>query len=293
MSRVDQALRRASEHTSRNLAHAEHPEVADAAGLHLYPWETGPVGSPLESAAPLPRATIVAPRLRERRPVGPGYLAVERTLVVNERANPLAIVQYRRLAGALHDLQAARGLKTVMVTSALPSDGKTLTVANLALTLSESFARRVLLIDGDLRRPSVHTLFRLRNERGLSDVLLSESEDLPLQELSSNLSVLPAGRPDSNAMAAVTSDRMEDLIDKRADQFDWILLDAAPVPFMPDAQLLARITGAVLFVIAAGSTPYPLVVRAMAALGPDSVIGTVLNRVANDAIPGGTTLSAR
>jgi capsular exopolysaccharide synthesis family protein len=213
--------------------------------------------------------------------------------VINERANPLAIVQYRRLAGALHDLQAARGLKTLMVTSALPNDGKTLTVANLALTLSESFARRVLLIDADLRRPSVHTLFRLRNERGLRDVLLSESEDIPLQELSANLSVLTAGRPDVNAMAAVTSDRMEDLIDTRSDEFDWTLLDAAPVPFMPDAELLARITGAALFVIAAGSTPYALVHKAMSALGPDSIVGTVLNRVANDAIPGGTTLRAR
>jgi protein-tyrosine kinase len=293
MSRVDQALRRASEGTSPKLADAEHGEEPDNAGLHLYPRESGSAGIPLESLAPEPRSAIVTPRLRERRPFGTRQVAAERTLVVNERANPLAVVQYRRLAGALHDLQAAQGLKTVMVTSALPNDGKTLTVANLALTLSESFARRVLLIDGDLRRPSVHTLFKLRNERGLSDVLLSESEDLPLQQLSANLSVLPAGRSDLNAMAAVTSDRMEDLIDKRVDQFDWVLLDAAPVPFMPDARLLARIIGAVLFVIAAGSTPYPLVDKAMAALGPESVIGTVLNRVANEAIPGATVLSAQ
>jgi Mrp family chromosome partitioning ATPase len=119
-------------------------------------------------------------------------------------------------------------------------------------------------------------------------VLLTESNDIPLLRISANLSVLPAGHPDVTTSAALTSDRMEDLVDQLAPQFDWILLDAAPVSFMPEAELLARMTGAVLFVIRAGSTPYPLVERAIAALGPDWVVGTVLNRVATDDIPGAT-----
>jgi non-specific protein-tyrosine kinase len=196
-------------------------------------------------------------------------------------------VQYRQLAAAVQQLQTDGGLRTLMVTSALPNDGRTLTVANLALTLSEA-ARRVLLIDADIRQPSLHTLFKLPNACGLSDVLLSERNDLALLQVSPNLSVLPAGRPDLNTIAALTSDRMEDLLEHLSAQFDWILLDAAPVWSMPDARLLARLTGAVLFVIGAGSTPYPLVEKAIATLGAESVVGTVLNRVVNENIPAAT-----
>ena len=81
----------------------------------------------------------------------------------------MSVEQYRRLAGAVHGLQVDRGLKTLMVTSAVPNEGKTLTVTNLALTLSESYKRRVLLIDADLRRPSVHDLFRIPNTTGLAE----------------------------------------------------------------------------------------------------------------------------
>ena len=204
--------------------------------------------------------------------------------MVNEKAAPIAVEQYRRLAGSLHDLQIERGLKTLMVTSALPNEGKTLTVANLALTLSESCKDRVLLIDADLRRPSVHTVFRLPNNDGLSDVLSSGRAELPLFEISEHLSVLPAGHSDQ-PMAGLTSDRMRALLNECAATFDWVLLDAAPVGFMPDAQLLARLTGAVLFVIEAQSTPHQIVTRAIAQIDPDCIIGSVLNCVAEHDVP--------
>ena len=79
--------------------------------------------------------------------------------MVSKEAPPIAVEQYRRLAGAVHDLQIEQGLKTLMVTSAVPNEGKTLTSANLALTLSESCKHRVLLIDADLRRPFIHRYF--------------------------------------------------------------------------------------------------------------------------------------
>ena len=109
--------------------------------------------------------------------------------MVNGTTTPVAVEQYRRLAGTLHELQVEQGLKTLMVTSALPKEGKTLTVVNLALTLSESCRRRVLLIDADLRRPFIHEVFQLPNVRGLNDVLGSERGELPLQPVSEHLSV--------------------------------------------------------------------------------------------------------
>ena len=286
MSRIDEAWKRASgavPHTRESAAFAERLEESQEDVLHHYPREGGLAAIAAEAPARLPRPTVVAPRTGDRRQLGPLDVTFERKLVVGRKVSPIAVEQYRRLAGAVHDLQVEQGLKTLMVTSALPSEGKTLTVANLALTLSEACSRRVLLIDADLRRPFVHQVFRLPNARGLSDVLRSERGEMPFLQVSEHLTVLPAGKLDQPM--ALTSDRMRVLLEQSAASFDWVLIDAAPVGFMPDAQLLARLTRAVLFVIAAHATPHTLVSRAIAELGPECVVGTVLNCVEEHNIP--------
>jgi capsular exopolysaccharide synthesis family protein len=206
--------------------------------------------------------------------------------LVTGETSAVSLEQYRRLAAVLHDEQADAQLKTVMVTSAVPDEGKTLTATNLALTLSESYGRRVLVVDADLRCPTMHTTLGLSNDRGLSDALRSSNGDLPLTQVSDNLSVLTAGRPGSNPLASLTSARMEEILRDCAARFDWVILDTAPVGVLPDAQVLARFVGGVILVIGAGSTPAAAVERAVAELGgPDAIIGTVLNRVDERRIP--------
>jgi capsular exopolysaccharide synthesis family protein len=180
-----------------------------------------------------------------------------------------------------------RTLKTVLVTSALPGEGKTLTVINLALTLSEDFGRRVLVIDADVRRPAIHDVLGLSNAVGLTDVLRPGMEHLPLQEVSSRLSVLTAGRAifDPRNLA---SDRMRSLLRDAASSFDWVLLDAPAIDRAPDARLLAGVSRAVLFVIARGTTRFSAVERAMSEIGRGSIIGAVLNEV-----PGGRLVRRR
>lgn len=292
MSRIERAWR-AAESPPRSLestAGAPRQDSASDDVLATYPRERAihvGSGASQDPVAQHPTAAaqdpVVAPRTGEYRQIGPAPAELERKLVTSHLAVPIAVEQYRRLAGTLHDLQAEQGLKTLMVTSALPGEGKTLTITNLALTLSEACRRRVLLIDADLRRPAVHTVFGLPNTRGLTDVLRSERGDLPLLQVSEHLAVLPAGSIDQPM--ALTSDRMRLLLERAAATYDWVLLDAAPVGFMPDAQLLARLTRAVLFVIAANSTPHGLVSRAVAELGPECIVGTVLNRVDEDNVP--------
>ena len=94
-----------------------------------------------------------------------------------------------------------------------------------------------------------------------------------------------ARKPELAPLVGLTSTRMADLLDRLGEQFDWILFDTPPVGLLPDAQLLARLTRAVVFVIAAGVTPQSTVERAVAELGPECVIGTVLNRVEDRRIP--------
>jgi protein-tyrosine kinase len=288
MSRIDQAWRRASGSLNQNPEPelpAERGEQTEDAALQRYARETA-ARAPIEPPVLSPHRTIVAPRLPRPRQFGRPQVTFDRKLVVNEKAEPRAVEQYRRLAAALEEIQGQRRLKALMITSASACDGKTLTSANLGLTFSETRGKRVLLIDGDVRRPSIHTLFRVPNTSGLSHVLRSDHGDVSFSQITANLSVLTAGEPDLNTMSALTSDRMQDLVEQFAGQFDWVLIDAAPVGFMADSPLLARITGAVLFVIGAESTPYPLVQRALYALGPEFVVGTVLNRVADDYIQG-------
>lgn len=196
----------------------------------------------------------------------------------------LSVEQYRRLAVVLHEEQVDRQLKTVMITSALPQEGKTLTLVNLALTLSESYERRVLVIDADLRCPSVHALLDIPNERGLSEAL-RDNHQLPFISVSSRLSALTAGYPGPRPLARLSSTQMTEVVAKCAAEFDWVLIDTPPVGVLPDAQVLARLAGAVIFVIRAGSTPAAAVQRAIAELGADSIIGTVLNHVDERRVP--------
>jgi Mrp family chromosome partitioning ATPase len=93
------------------------------------------------------------------------------------------------------------------------------------------------------------------------------------------LSVLTAGRPGPAPLADLTSERMAEIVQDSAAKFDWVLLDTPPVGLLPDAQVLVRLAGAVVFVIAAGSTPAAAVERAIAQVGTEAIIGTVLNRV--------------
>jgi len=280
MSRIDEAWRRTSGESTGAVRLEETVETL----MHRYPAEVGrSAASPSPAAVErLPHWTIAAPRTGARSQLGPLHPEHERKLVVSDKVNPVAVEQYRRLAAAVHELQIEQGLKTLMVTSAVPHEGKTLTAVNLALTLSEACERRVLLIDADLRRPFIHQILQIPNARGLSDALHNDAES-PLMQVSEFLSVLPAGH--TTEPMALTSDRMRVLLERYAASFDWVLLDAAPVGFMPDAQLLARLTRAVLFVIASHVTPHSLVSRAIADIGEDCVIGTVLNRVEAQDIP--------
>jgi capsular exopolysaccharide synthesis family protein len=205
-------------------------------------------------------------------------------LVKASTTSAVSVEQYRRLAATLHEVQVSNGLKTVMLTSSVPNEGKTLTSVNLAVTLSDSYARRVLLIDADLRWPCLHTLLGLGNTSGLSEVLAEEPPELPLVQVSDRLSVLTAGQPGPTPLAGLSSPRMRALLEECGRRFDWVLLDTPPVGVLPDAQLLARLAGAVVLVIGAGSTPAAIVERSVAELGPECIIGTVLNRVDRHAI---------
>jgi capsular exopolysaccharide synthesis family protein len=230
------------------------------------------------------RASIARP-VSMRRLKLPDDAELQARLVC-DTANTVSLEQYRRLGAVLHEAQAQKQSKTVMITSALPHEGKTLTVVNLALTLSESYGRRVLMIDADLRWPSLHTVLDIPNDQGLSEALQDDQHELPITEVSGRLSALTGGKPGPTPLIGLSSKRMAEVLEECAARFDWVLIDTPPVGVLPDAQVLTRLVGEVILVIGAGSTPAAAIERAVAELGgPDAISGTVLNRVEEHRIP--------
>ncbi len=251
----------------RPSKNGHHPAADPAADAML----TLPAG---DGPAVPPAAPVVMPGLAEHLDSN-----LREKVVVDENMMPASREQYRRLAAALHNAQASTGVKVIMISSAVPDEGKTLTAANLALTLSESYRRNVLLIDADLRRPSMHTIFKVRGAPGLNEGLTAPDEPkLPLHDVSPRLTILPAGMPNSDPMAGLTSRRMQSLIDEAREAFAWVIIDTPPVGLLTDANLLASMVDGAVLVIKAGSTPYDLVKRAVDTIGPAKLLGVVLNR---------------
>ncbi len=199
-------------------------------------------------------------------------------LAIDEQMAPVHREQYRRLAASLHQLRSD-GLSIVMVASAVPGEGKTLTAANLGLTFSQSYHREVLLIDADLRRPGLHKAFGLANEDGLSEMVAGSIErKLTARPVLPQLWLLPAGGPTADPMAVLTSPRMKRVFGQAAESFEWVIVDTPAMTLLPDASLLASMVDGVLLVVRAGSTPCEAVRRVVESIGRGRIVGTVLNR---------------
>jgi protein-tyrosine kinase len=291
LSRLDEALRRKGQGGSKRVSDdgdgvfVSAWDAADELRSEQAPPEPIRVPAPItpmplrETVRPHERPMIPDARAEERSPVALSRNWGERLAIAPE-AHPMLVEQYRRLAATLHHAQIAGGIRRVMVTSASSDDGKTLTAVNLALVLSESYRRRVLLIDADLRRPSLGNVVDVTNAPGLSDALKAPHETkLGILQVTPMLMVLPAGRPDPDPMGGLTSARMRHILEEAAGRFDWVILDAPPMGPMADASLLSQMVDGAVFVLRAGRTQYSLVQKAVEALGRERILGVVLNGV--------------
>lgn len=279
MTRVSDALERAARRadTAQPADAQPVPVPSEDVSIDLWPQEN-PVGTvPQAPELSTERQTNL---LKDESEPSFHTLALGNSekLVSAPTVDRGSVEQYRRLAARLHLSQTERGTRSVMITSALAGEGKTLTSTNLALTLSDSYKRRVLLIDADLRRPGVHELFKLPNVTGLNDGIRSDDErKVPLIRVSEYLSIVTAGRPDPDPMSVLSSDRMRRVLADAARTFDWVIVDTPPVVMLSDAHLLATLVDTVVMVVEAAVTPLRAMKQAVEAVGRDRIFGVVLN----------------
>jgi capsular exopolysaccharide synthesis family protein len=280
MSRLDVALQRAASGSigepfvsESDLPHdAPHDRGDDARAVEMLARPDAPGAGSLQ----VERAATHEPPEFRFEAFHPSHAE---KMVIADSLPPALREQFRRLGAVLHHAQSASGMKSLMISSAVPNEGKTLTATNIALTLSESYQRRVLLVDGDLRRPSLDEIFQAPPVFGLSEALTSEPEQrVSLLQISENLWLLPAGRRNSDPMSALTSSRMRRLLSEAVASFDWVVVDTPPVGILADANLLSSIVDAAILVVRAGQTPAADVQRAVDTIGRERILGIVLNR---------------
>lgn len=265
-----EALQRAEEERRRKVTGVE---------------SSAPAAVPFESAAPPAATTAKAPGflsrlLRRRRDP-----AVEEPGDANKRRIALlqpdsyVAEQYRSLRGRLDSLASQRPLKTLAVTSANSSEGKSTCAVNLATVTAMSVGRSVLLIDCDLRRPKVHWTLGLQPQVGLAEVLLNQAtlEEAILKLDGVNLDVLPVRSVPSNPSELLASPEMRKLMEEAASRYDRVILDTPACLGLPDAKSVSELCDGLVMVVRAAATPREEVQAALDILDRRKVVGLVLN----------------
>jgi capsular exopolysaccharide synthesis family protein len=202
-------------------------------------------------------------------------------IVLHTDPSSPAADRFRYLRVCLRELWTAGKLRSLLITSALPNDGKSTMSLNLATALAEGGRRSVLLLEADLHNPSLSKKLGLENRPGLSDCLEGGSNPLSairrLEPL--NWYFLPAGNAVGHPTELLQTEALALLMQKLSSLFDWVVVDSPPVIPVTDALSLARQTSATILVAREGCTPREAVEKAVALIGKQRLLGVILNGV--------------
>jgi len=191
--------------------------------------------------------------------------------------------KFRFLGVRLRQLQHSRPLKKLLITSTIPEEGKSTVCANLATILARRQQPKILLLEGDLRRPSLSKQFGLERIPGLSEWL--KGDPRPIKDIyrleGPNLWFLPAGRPPENPLELMQSGRLSELLNQLSGWFDWIIIDSPPILPLADTSVWARLADGILLVTREGITKKRMLQRGLQALEQSKLLGAVVNSSAN------------
>jgi protein-tyrosine kinase len=197
----------------------------------------------------------------------------------NAGLSPLGAEQFRTLRSRLCQLRSTQSLRSILITSAVPGEGKTFVASNLAQAIVRQPDRRALVIDADLRCSRLHMPFGAPSAPGLTDYLRGEADEMAVIQhgQEGNLCLIPGGGEVTNPSELLSNGRLKILLNRVAPAFDWVILDSPPCLPVADASVLADLCDGVLLVIRAASTPAETARRASQELQGRNVVGVVLN----------------
>ncbi|KOA20587.1 tyrosine-protein kinase YwqD [Clostridium homopropionicum DSM 5847] len=202
-------------------------------------------------------------------------------LIVEKEPKSIAAEAYRTLRTNIQYSSFDNNIKTILVTSSGPSEGKSTTAGNLALSMAQA-DKKILIIDCDLRKPTVHKKFNISNEKGLSNYLIGEVKlEEVMTKYSDNLYLLTSGTIPPNPAEILSSKKMKEFLESVKNQFDSIVIDSPPVLAVTDAQILSTIVEGVLLVVATGETEKEATIKSKELLKKvnANILGVVMTKM--------------
>jgi len=286
MSRIYEALKRAAQKRSTQLAAGLEAQVAEVAGdiqrsvtrasnvaRPAAPSRIVAAGSP---AVPLSYEELI---MRCNRPEW--RLDALNSVFQNPKLGQGVSERFRTLRSRLYQIAGARTLRRLLVTSSVSGEGKTFVSSNLAQSIVQQADMRVLLVDADIRASRLHAMLGAPSRPGLSDYLRGEADEFEVIQkgMAENLCLIPGGSQVSNPSELLLSDRMKHLLELLTPIFDWVIIDSPPAMPVPDPSILASLVDGVLLVVQAGFTHVAVAEKIAAQFQAHNLLGVVLNRV--------------
>ncbi len=275
MSRVHDALRRA-EKSGVVTAPAAHPSGETAGPAAALDTGASPAGMNLADSN-LSGSNLAG--LLELVEEVPFRTTADSLLIDATRPHEAPMEEFRTLRTRLNHMQSLQPIHSVVITSASPAEGKSLTAANLALAESHLAGNPTLLADFDFRRPIIHTLFGIDRSPGITDYLMGQA---PLHKVikriaGTSLYIMPAGQAVINPLELLNLREVKHLMERLPSLFQWVIMDTPPLLFAADANLLGTLSDGTLLVVRIGHTTIDSVTRAMQSLCNNNVLGIVVN----------------
>jgi len=281
MSRIHEALKKAEQERATNLGGSAQDEFVPV-----------PIGPPvlgdLASAAMRDVATAGSQEAMLSRCVPMQWNPDPATMLfANGNDSARGTEEYRTLRSRLYQMREKMPLKKLLVTSALPQEGKSFTSVNLAQVMARQHGRRVLLIDGDLRGPRLHLMLGTMAGPGLSDYLEGKNDEFSIMQRAplENLFFIPSGSGIEDPAELIGNGRLKLLLQRLEPLFEWIVIDSPPAVPVSDASVLATACDGVLMVVRSNSTPADAAQKARREFPEQSLVGVVLNGTESDAAP--------
>lgn len=290
MSRIHEALKKAEEERAANQVSPGQPAFAPNAASEPVILAETPVPipqGPTHSAMPPLGSPFSTDTLLARCAQQEWKPDTATMLFLNGDDGARGTEEFRTLRSRLYHLREKMPLKKILVTSALPKEGKSFMSSNLAQVMVRQHGRRALLIDADLRAPRLHLMLGTTSDPGLADYLMGKKDEFSIMQRGplDNLFFIPSGTGANDPAELIGNGRLKLLLQRVEPLFDWIIIDSPPAVAVSDASVLAKACDGVLMVVRSNSTPVALARKARQEFPEESLIGVVLNGTSEDQIP--------